>query len=50
MIINGDILVQKIKVKKAIFKFPTPLFHQLFGSVHITYIPKEPFLWLSNDM
>ena len=31
---KGDILVQKIKVNKSIFKFPDPPFHCLFTNVY----------------
>ena len=33
MINKGDILVQKIKVKKSIFIFPDPLFHWQFTDI-----------------
>ena len=35
MIIKGDILVQKIQVKKTIFKFLDPSFHCRFTNVNI---------------
>ena len=35
--ITGDILVQKIKVKKSVFHFLTPSFHYFFANVHITH-------------
>ena len=38
MIIKGDILVQKIKVKKSIFKFLDPSFHCRFTNVNINNI------------
>ena len=38
MINNGDILIQKIKVKKSIFIFPDPSFHCLFTNVYINNI------------
>ena len=38
MIIKGDILVQKIKVKKSIFIFTDPSFHCLFTDVYINNI------------
>ena len=38
MIIKGDILVQKIKVKKSIFMFPDPSFHCLFTDDYINNI------------
>ena len=38
MIIKGDILVQKIKVKKSIFIFPDPSFHCLFTDLYINDI------------
>ena len=44
MIIKGEILVQKIKVKNVIFKFPTPSFQYSFTNLHITYIFKDLFL------
>ena len=44
LIIKGDILVQKIKVKTSIFKFSTPLFNYLFIKVYITYIFKDIFI------
>ena len=44
MIIKGDILDQKIKVEKSIFKFSTPSFFYSSTYVHITYISKRGFL------
>ena len=38
MINKGDILVQKIKVKKSIFKFLVPSFHCRFTNVNINNI------------
>ena len=38
MINKGDILVQKIKVKKSIFIFPDPSFHCLFTNIYINNI------------
>ena len=38
MIDKGDILVQKMKVKKSIFRFPDPSFHCLFTNVYINNI------------
>ena len=38
MIIKGNILVQKIKVKKSISIFPDPPFHCLLTKVHISNI------------
>ena len=35
--IKGDVLVQKIKVKKSIFQFLTPSFMFLFANFHITH-------------
>ena len=46
MIIEGDILVQKIKVKKAVFKFPTLSFHYFCTNLHVTYISKDLFLFV----
>ena len=37
---KGDILVQKIKVKKSIFIFQDPSFHCLFTDVYINDISK----------
>ena len=42
MNIKRDILVQKIKVKKSIFKFLTPLFCYFFANYYITHM----FRWL----
>ena len=44
MIIKEDILVQKIKVKKAIFKFPTPSLSYFCTNLHVTYLSKDLFL------
>ena len=44
MNINGDILVQKIKVKKYIFKFLAPSFCYLFSNLHVTYKFRYLFL------
>ena len=41
--IKGDILVQKIKVKKSSFQFLTPLFCYFIGS-------DSSFFWLFNDI
>ena len=38
MIIKGDILVQKIKVKKSIFIFPDPSFYCLCTNIYINNI------------
>ena len=38
MINNGDILIQKIKVKKTIIIFPDPSFHCLFTNFYINNI------------
>ena len=38
MITEGDILVQKIKVKKSIFIFPDPSIHCLFTNAYINNI------------
>ena len=38
MINKGDILVQKIKVKKSFFIFPDPSFHCLFTDVYMNNI------------
>ena len=44
MVIRGDILDQKIKVKKSIFKLPTPSCFFPLTNVHITCIFKDSFL------
>ena len=38
MVNKGDILVQKIKVKKSIFIFPDPSFHCLFNNIYLNNI------------
>ena len=42
--IKGDILVQKIKVKKYIFQFLTSLLCYFFANLHITYKFRYLFL------
>ena len=42
--IKGDILVQKIKVKKFIFQFLTPSFCYFFANLHKTYKFRYLFL------
>ena len=43
MIIKRDILLQIIKVEKAIFNFPSSSFPEFFMNFHITNISKELF-------
>ena len=38
MIIKGDILIQKIKVKNQIFRLLSPSFHWWYTHVYMTYI------------